>query len=237
MNGDSSIVSNPSGSALFFGLTAVYCFYQFCFPPLKWIEGVPIQKSNSILGFTDFTNEKVKRLLQESGPVAQFHIVGRQILQINDKELARIALRDVTGKGFFHNPTPKIVPSTTFSMDTNADWTQRRSTFRKAFSHLALKYHLPTVTRMNEKLLNHLAKCADEKKVAQMDDIFTHFTVGIICQVAFEMDIDVFDEDFSYADNLLKIISDIFQVRGNCALDSSSNQNPLYSTDGFEDCR
>jgi hypothetical protein len=209
---------NNIGGTLFFGLTAGYCLYRYMFPKLQWIDGVPIQEPNSIIGYTDFTNEKAaKRLLREKGPLVQYQVLGRQILQIADKELARLALRDVTGKGFFYNPTPDLVPSSIFSMDTNSEWTRRRSTFRKAFSHSSLKSQLPIVKAMNEKLCSHLKKCADKKITAAVDEIFTHFTIGIICQLAFDMDIDVFDKDFSYAEDIVTKIDNVFKV-SNCYL-------------------
>jgi cytochrome P450 len=205
---------SSTGASIFFGLAAVSCFYHYYFPPLKWLKGIPVQEPNSIIGYTDFTNEKAaKKMLREKGPLAQYQVLGRQVLAIADKELARAALRDITGKGFFHNPTPDLVPSTIFSSDTNSDWTRRRSIFRKAFSTLSLKAHMPTISRMNESLCHHLEKLADKGEVACVDDIFTQFTIGVICQVAFEMDVDVFGDHCHYGEEIVTVISDVFKVR------------------------
>jgi hypothetical protein len=209
--------------------------WRWWFPPISWIAGIPILESNNwLLGFTNFVNHRaITKMLREKGPVVQFHVLGRPVISVADKTLARKVLRDVNGKGFFHNPTPDVVPPLTVSLDTNAEWARRRGAFKKEFSLLSLKNRLPAVIEMAKKLSHYVDSLAETQTVAVMDNIFCRFTMGIICQVAFELDVDVFNPSDEKANKLRNTVEEMFKVM---KLDFCCNRRliaPNISCSGF----
>jgi cytochrome P450 len=205
------------GSTLFFSGAILAITWINLTPPLAWLPNVPIQESSSFLfGYTKFLQEKTTRkMLADKGPVVQFQVFGRKVLFIADKNLARAALRDITGKGYpFHNLTPKLVPFSLFSIDTGPEWTLRRSTFRKAFSTTCLKAHMATVKNMTERLVQYLEKRieAHPNEVIRLDDVFIQLTLGVICEVAFEMNVNAFDENLSYGEKLHATMKNLGKV-------------------------
>ena len=151
-------------------------------------------------------------LINEKGPIVQFSVMNRKILFIADKTLARTALRDITGKGYFHNATPNIVADSTFSIDTGPEWTVRRNCFRKAFSTSCLKAHMSTITRVNEELRLYIDKAAASGKIIKIDDVFQQLTIGIICEVAFEMNIDTFSDKLGFSQEVDQALKDLLSV-------------------------
>jgi hypothetical protein len=150
--------------------------------------------------------------------VCSFIVFGCSFLWgfVVDKELARKALRDVVGKGFFHNSTPKNTASSIFSFDTGPDWTLRRTTFRKAFSTVCLKAHMSTITQLSGRMVRHLEKTISETRngdcTVRIDDIFLQLTIGVICEVAFEMNVNAFEESSDYGKHMDGILKELFKV-------------------------
>lgn len=161
----------------------------------------------------------------------QFFFMNHKILVIGDKKLAKIALKEINGKGFFHNPTPTFVTSGIFSLDTGPEWQQRRSAFRKAFSLSSLRYHTNSVTRLNAKLRGVLDRAAENGEIVKIDDIFTQLTVGVICELAFEMDVKVFESSTNTL-NLDEVMNRFFGV---CSLHLILN-NLFCSMPGCANC-
>lgn len=159
-------------------------------------------------------------MLKEKGPLVQFKVAGQKVLFIADKTIARAVLRDIHGKGYpFHNITPKLVPDNTFSLDTGPEWTKRRSAFRKAFSTTCLKAHIETVKKMSDRLVDYLnahISTDDKKEIVTIVDAFIQLTVGIICEVAFEMNVNAFDENLSYATKLHQALKNVTKVNSAC---------------------
>jgi hypothetical protein len=181
----------------------------------KWLPGVPVIQDHWLLGIQNFVDAaKMKKILEERGKnlMVQFSFMNLKVLVIGEKTLAKVALKEINGKGFFHNPTPSFVTCGIFSFDTGPEWQKRRSAFRKAFSVSSLRYHTASVSRMNEKLRTVLDQAADSGEVLKVDQIFTQLTVGVICELAFELDVKVFES----STNSLRIddaMADFFAVR------------------------
>jgi cytochrome P450 len=209
--------SSPStGLGLFLTSVVASTVYLYYFPNVPWLPGIPVQGGNSILGYTKVGNEQAAlKMLKEKGPLVQFKSYGRYLLFIADKELARTALRDVVGKGFFHNSTPKLTTSSIFSHDTGPEWTRRRTTFRKAFSTVCLKTHMNTVAQMSGRMIRYLEKEVDKASdgfVVPIDDVFIHMTIGVICEVAFEMNVNAFEESSDYGKHMDGVMKELFKV-------------------------
>lgn len=162
----------------------------------------------------------MKKILDERGGVdglIQFSFMKHKILVIGNKNLAKIALKEINGKGFFHNPTPSFVTSGIFSLDTGPEWQQRRSAFRKAFSLSSLRYHTASVAALNEKMRIVLERAAEKKEILKIDNVFSQLTVGVICQLAFELDIKVFESSTNTL-NLDEVMAKFFEVTLNTSL-------------------
>jgi cytochrome P450 len=184
----------------------------FLFPKHKWLPNIPIKSDHWLVGLKGFDNGNViHELVQKYGPLIQFSLYFHKILVIADKNLAKVALKEINGKGFFHNPTPDWVADSIFSFDTGPEWQKRRGMFRKAFSTSSLRYHTKSVVKLNEKLSQVLEKAAEKNEVVRIDDLFVQLTVGVICELAFELDVKVFDS----STNTLRVaeaIQELFKV-------------------------
>lgn len=91
---------------------------------LSFLAGIPVAPNNSILfGWTLFSDNAfgIKRQLEDLGPIIQGRALNRNVLVVRDAVLAKQILRDVRGKGFFHNPSPKLIRESTFSLDTGPE--------------------------------------------------------------------------------------------------------------------
>jgi cytochrome P450 len=115
-------------------------------------------------------------------------------------------------QGFFHNATPKIVPDSIFSVDTGPEWQLRRNAFRKAFSNMSLRAHTPSITKLNEKLCRFMEEKAKSGEIFAIDDAFTELTIGVICEVAFEMDAKAFDHTSGYCQRIDEVTKYLFEV-------------------------
>lgn len=178
------------------------------------LPNIPVIRDHWLFGISNFVDaKKMKKILTERGKdgLLQFFFMGHKILVIGDKKLAKIALKEINGKGFFHNPTPAFVTSGIFSLDTGPEWQQRRSAFRKAFSVSSLRYHTTSVTRLNAKLRTVLDRAAESKEIVKIDDIFSQLTVGVICELAFELDVKVFESTTNTL-NLDEVMARFFGV-------------------------
>ena len=89
-------------------LVIVYRLYRFLRPPR--IPGIPSIPDNSILGSTRTTEDPGMKvhaialaIAKEKGPIFQSRLLGSRLITVSDKNLVRIAMRDVIGKGgIFH---------------------------------------------------------------------------------------------------------------------------------------
>ena len=194
-----------------FGVTLIYvavltfvlniCYRlwkRLSFSPLSEIPIVPFD--SFFMGFTKL------------GLIFQGKCYGQNILFVADPKIARIALKEVKGKGFFHNANKKLNALSTFSLDTGPEWQLRRSNFRRAFSTVCLRTHVAIISSMTERLRSVLNAAALESETIKFDDLFTELTIGVICEVAFDMDSQAFEKgssQISYINNLLK---DLFKV-------------------------
>mmetsp|Transcript_14871 Transcript_14871/g.22365 ORF Transcript_14871/g.22365 Transcript_14871/m.22365 type:complete len:458 (+) Transcript_14871:45-1418(+) len=171
------------------GSICIYIYVrQTSLSPVPLLPHIP---SNSILfGFTKFGNESlVYRLMEDKGPIQQFISYGRRVILISDPHLARKALRDIHGKGIFHNPNPSVIETNTFNVETGQEWQKRRSSFRKAFSTLCLKNHISSVSSISASACDEIDKYCQSNQVLKIDVLFQRLTLEIICKVAFEMDL------------------------------------------------
>jgi hypothetical protein len=205
------------GLKVFLSSVALSTRYYYYFSNEPWLAGIPVLEADSVLGFTKLNNDvAIMKTLREKGPLVQCRSFGRNLLFVLDKELARKALRDVVGKGFFHNSTPKNTASSIFSFDTGPDWTLRRTTFRKAFSTVCLKAHMSTITQLSGRMVRHLEKTISETRngdcTVRIDDIFLQLTIGVICEVAFEMNVNAFEESSDYGKHMDGILKELFKV-------------------------
>lgn len=206
---------DSTGIALFVTSLIASSVYLTYFPNIPWLPKVPIQEANNtILGLTTFADHKVGMgILRKHGPVAQYAAFGKKVLFIADKELAKSALKDIHGKGFFHNSNPKLNRSSIFSSDTGPIWAQKRGTFRKAFSTSCLKAHMSTITQLSERMLAHLNKVALKGDAIPIDEVFTQLTIGVICEVAFELDSNAFEEGpQNYGRMMDTVLKELFKV-------------------------
>lgn len=180
----------------------------------KPIQGIPVIKSDSFLnGFTNFRDEwTMTSIFEQYGPLVQSKLYGQNVLFIADPKLARLALRDVKGKGLFHNSNKIINALSTFSLDTGPEWQLRRNSFRSAFSNVSLKKHVSIVTSMTKKLKSVLGDAATTGETVKIDDLFTQLTIGVICEVAFDMDSQAFEKGSTYLSYVNNLLKHIFKV-------------------------
>jgi hypothetical protein len=175
---------------------------------------VPVIQDHWLLGIANFIDaKKMRNILTTRGKdlLVQFSFMGHKILAIGDRQVAKVALKEITGKGFFHNPTPSFVTSGIFSLDTGPEWQQRRAAFRKAFSISSLRRHTTSVARLNEKMRTVLDRAAGSGEVIKIDNIFSQLTVGVICELAFELDIKVFESSTNSL-NIDDVMARFFEV-------------------------
>lgn len=171
-----------------------FLYYYFYILKSNWLKNIPIIHNSYFVGIRNFFNGQIlQKIINKEGLLLQFLFFNKRILVISDKEIAKIALKEINGKGFFHNPTPSFVTDSIFSYDTGNEWQRRRSAFRKAFSTLSLRYHINSVIKMNQKLCNLLDKYSKTGEIVKVDRLFTQLTVGVICELAFELDVKVFE--------------------------------------------
>jgi cytochrome P450 len=191
------------------------CYFVWKRVSFKPIPGIPVVKHDSFLnGFTKFRDEwTMSSVFEKYGPLVQGKLYGENVLFIADPKLAKLALRDVKGKGLFHNSNKKINALSTFSLDTGPEWQLRRSSFRSAFSNVSLKKHVAIVTSMTKKLEAVLADAAGAGDTVKVDDLFTQLTIGVICEVAFDMDSQAFEKGSSYLLYVNDLLKTIFKVR------------------------
>lgn len=171
---------------------------QFYEPRTPMVKDVPVIKSNSIVGFTHFVKEKfMQNTMKALGPLAQYTAFFRNILVINDPTLAKNVLRDVKGKGLFHNFNHHVNPYNMFSYDTGPEWAKRRSMFRKSFSLRCLRAHVGAISKMSSKLEAYLDQRTsigtEGAGVHRVDDLFVELTIGVICEIAFGLDMHPFE--------------------------------------------
>lgn len=168
-----------------------------------------IPSTSSLFGLTKYGSIDIMfPAIEKDGPILQFTCFGRHVVVVNDPVLARKALRDVHGKGFFQNPNPHVIELNTFNVDTGPEWTKRRNTFRKAFSTMCLRLHVNSITTIVNRIADVLDKACDTKQVVRIDDVFQQLTIEIICKMAFELDIS--DEKSS---ELSEAFKSIFEVQ------------------------
>lgn len=170
---------------------------------------IPFVSANSmLLGFTKWNDEKfMLKLMEREGPLVQCFSYGYHLLIINDPILAKKALKDIHGKGFFHNPNPHVIGSNTFNVDTGPEWSKRRNMFRKAFSTLCLRYHVSSVSSVVSKITEYLSLAAKEHLPVKIDDVLQQLTIEVICKMAFEMDLN-----HTESGDLRKTFQSIFEV-------------------------
>ena len=106
------------------------------------LPGIPVVPPNSwLLGFTNWGRTDILfPFLEKFGPVAQYMSHGHHVVVLADPILAKKALKDIHGKGFFHNPNPSVIETNTFNAQTGPEWQKRRSAFRRAFSTSCLRH-------------------------------------------------------------------------------------------------
>lgn len=164
----------------------------------QFLKNVPVIESNTIIGFTHFVKAKVMQTTMDNlGSLVQFTAFFRNILVVNDPVLAKNVLRDVKGKGLFHNFNDHVNPYNLFSFDTGPEWAKRRSMFRKSFSLSCLRTHVGAISKMTEKLESYLDECTSTETATThcVDDLFVELTIGVISEIAFNLDMHPFEGD------------------------------------------
>ena len=203
-------------------VVVILCFLLWKRKSFTPLPNIPVVKSDSFLnGFTKFRDQrKMQALFEQLGPVFQGKCYGHNILFVADPHVARVALREVKGKGFFHNANPQLNAPSTFSLDTGPEWQLRRNSFRRAFSTICLRAHTSIVTRMTQKLCSALDQAAahEEANIVKFDELFTQLTIGVICEVAFDLDSGAFEHGSCTISHMDRVLKHIFQVQEQYAL-------------------
>ena len=174
---------------------------------------IPLIPSNSkLLGFTAFSRiDIVFPFIESFGAIAQFFSYGHHVVIITEPAVAKRALRDINGKGFFHNPNPTVIEPNTFNAQTGPEWQKRRGAFRKAFSNMCLRKQMESITSIVDGMMNKLQTYCDTGEVIRIDDIFSSLTIQVITKIAFGMDIS--DER---SEELRRAFESIFEVIIEC---------------------
>ena len=177
---------------------------------VQLIPGIPVVPANSRwLGFTQWGETSILfPFLEKYGPIAQFVSYGHHVVVLSDPALAKKAMRDITGKGFFHNPNPSVIELNTFNAQTGPDWQKRRNAFRRAFSTTCLRAHMGSISRITTAIADSLEGKCDSGEIFRIDDVFQCLTIEIISKMAFEMDVSA-----EKADHLRRALQSIFEVR------------------------
>ena len=92
-------------------VTIISMIYQFTKSSDRRINGVPVVPRNSIFGFTTpfmsnaagDSHRRMLALTEQYGKIFQFSFLGQHVVAINDKTMAKQALKSANGKGYpFH---------------------------------------------------------------------------------------------------------------------------------------
>ena len=75
-------------------------------------------------------------------------------------------------------------------MDTGPEWKLRRGAFRHPFSSSALQQKELIIQRHVNKLCGQLEESACRGETVQIDKLFGKMTIDVICDVAFQIDMD-----------------------------------------------
>ena len=194
-------------------LVAVYRMYRFLRPPR--IPGVPSVPDNSIVGSTtslsgagNKVHEYALRNAKSYGPIFQFRLNGSRVVAVTDKNLIRIIMRDVTGKGgIFHERLSTIRRGgmkflNTFNMLTNEEWKLRRNKFRHPFSSANLRNYETDMNGLVTKLCDNLDAAASVDgaggQPVQIDKLFGQLAMDAICKIAFQYDLNGLDDSLTF---------------------------------------
>lgn len=77
-----------------------------------------------------------------------------------------------------------------FNLDSNDEWLLRRSLFRSSFSMNQLKSQSDVIASLCLKLISKLEFYADSDIPIELDKLFGQFTMDVICNVAFQLDLN-----------------------------------------------
>ena len=181
----------------------VYRLYRFLRPPR--IPGIPSIPDNSILGSTRTTENPnmeahaiALAMAKEKGPIFQSRLLGSRLVMVCDKDLVRIAMRDVNGKGgIFHELLSTKRKGlrkylNTFNVDTNDEWKLRRNKFRHPFSAANLRNYEADMNGLVTKLCDNLDAVAASggTESVEIDRLFGQLAMDAICKIAFQYDLN-----------------------------------------------
>jgi cytochrome P450 len=195
---------------LFLIIMSLYIIGYMFILYLPCIKGIPVVYPDSIFGFTtalipqdNGTNHmKMINIARKYGKLAQFRMFGESVVVINDGYMAKNALKEIHGKGKLHRlirGNDKLSHPSTVNLDTNDQWSLRHNLFRGAFSASQLKSQSDIITSLCLKLSSKLELYADSNKPINIDHFFGQLTIDVICNVAFQMDINALGDSDEFA--------------------------------------
>eukprot|EP01038_Epipyxis_sp_PR26KG_P004041 gene4041-5783_t len=182
---------------------------------VNYIQGIPVVKCRSILGFTSSmfaTKNSCAEMLSianKNGKFSQYHVMGQHVVAVHDKVIAKKVLETVTGKGFFHRG---LTGRNIFNLDTNSDWKIRRQAFRHSFTATSLRSFQNEVVEKSLRLCSILNEHCCSKQPVEIDKLFGKLTIDIICNIAFQLDIDALGDSETFQ-KLHSAIRTLFKYR------------------------
>lgn len=170
--------------------------------PRPEISGIPQVASDSVLGYSAIFNKpNLHEILLNNteiyGGIYQYVYLGYRVVVVTDMLIAKNVLRDVTGKGFFHRPSPNIQRKNVLNMDTNDEWKSRRQLFSRCFSQSALKKRSGEISNLVEKFITKLKTYEFNNEAVPIDLLFSQLTIDIISIVGFQYNIDAMQDSGS----------------------------------------
>ena len=71
---------------------------------------------------------------------------------------------------------------------------------------------MDSIKRVISKLCESLGKVADKREVCRVDNLFSEMTIGVICEMAFDLKMTAFEGEASECSAITKSVLDMFAV-------------------------
>lgn len=143
--------------------------------------------------------------------IVQFSAFGKHFVNVLDPAIAYKVLKTVHGKGWFHGGDSEN--KSMFNLDTCPEWQLRHSTFRKAYSENCIRNHEQDIKLKVNKMIAKLKNVAKKGIPVRMNEYFSQLSFDVICDVAFQFDVNSSDNNFLKYNDVQSAIHDIFELK------------------------
>lgn len=129
-------------------------------------------------------------------PFVGVYLFFRPVLLIRDPELCRQVLVDefqsFHDRGVYYNEERDPISASLFALE-GSRWKALRQSLTPTFSSGKLKGMVETILSVGKTLDNYMAPLAGENKVVDVKNDFQNFTLDVIANVIFGLDVNTFE--------------------------------------------